>query len=88
MLLSVDLREWMVGDAPTHSILEAVNLVGLEKFRNNERGCGSERFPPRMMLALLIYCYSHGIFGSRADRGGHASAPVGVLHGGQYASVG
>jgi transposase len=31
----------------------------------DERGCGSEQFPPRMMLALLIYCYSHGIFGSR-----------------------
>lgn len=35
------------------------------RFRFNERGCGSEQFPPHMMLALLIYCYSHGIFGSR-----------------------
>jgi len=65
MLLPVDLREWVASDDMAHFILEAVNLVDLAQFRFNERGCGSEQFPPRMMLALLIYCYSHGIFGSR-----------------------
>ena len=65
MLLPVDLREWVAGDDMAHFILEAVNLVDLQQFRFNERGCGSEQFPPRMMLALLISCYSHGIFGSR-----------------------
>jgi transposase len=65
MLLPVDMREWVAGDDMAHFILEAVNLVDLQQFRFNERGCGSEQFPPRMMLALLIYCYSHGIFGSR-----------------------
>lgn len=65
MFLPVDLREWVAEDDIAHFILEAVNLVEVEKFHCNERGCGSEQFPPRMMLALLIYCYSHGIFGSR-----------------------
>jgi transposase len=65
MLLPVDMRDWIAGDDMAHFILEAVELVDLAKFRINERGCGSEQFPPRMMLALLIYCYSHGIFGSR-----------------------
>src|SRR6188474_3120467 len=65
MLLPVDLREWVESDDMVHFILEAVELVDLPQFRTNERGCGSAQFPPRMMLALLIYCYSHGIFGSR-----------------------
>ena len=65
MLLPVDMREWVEGDDMVHFILEAVELVDLPHFRTNERGCGSAQFPPRMMLALLIYCYSHGIFGSR-----------------------
>lgn len=65
MLLPVDMREWVAGDDMAHFILEAVNLVDLQQFRFNERGCGSEQFPPRMMLAVLIYCYSHGLFGSR-----------------------
>ncbi len=31
----------------------------------NERGTGSAQYHPRMMLALLVYCYANGIFGSR-----------------------
>src|SRR2546430_14755424 len=31
----------------------------------NDRGTGSEQYPPAMMLALLIYCYATGRFGSR-----------------------
>jgi transposase len=65
MLLPVDMRDWIAGDDRAHFILEAVELVDLAKFRMNERGCGSEQYPPRLMLALLIYCYSHGIFGRR-----------------------
>ena len=31
----------------------------------NHAGTGSEQFPPPMMLALLLYSYSHGVFSSR-----------------------
>jgi transposase len=65
MLLPVDLREWVAGDDLAHFILEAVNAVDVSQFASNARGSGSEQYPPRMMLALLIYCYSHGTFGSR-----------------------
>ena len=37
----------------------------LERFQVNERGTGSAQYHPRMMLALLVYCYANGIFGSR-----------------------
>ena len=34
-------------------------------FKVNRRGTGSAQYHPRMMLALLIYCYANGIFSSR-----------------------
>jgi transposase/phage terminase small subunit len=34
-------------------------------FRINYRGTGDEQYPPQMMLALLIYSYATGRFGSR-----------------------
>jgi hypothetical protein len=33
--------------------------------RVNERGTGSEEYPPRMLLALLLYCYATGVFLAR-----------------------
>ena len=46
-------------------MVEAVERVPLERFEVNERGTGSAQYHPRMMLALLVYCYANGIFGSR-----------------------
>ena len=37
----------------------------LPTLKVNRRGSGSEQYPPKMMLALLIYCYANGIFSSR-----------------------
>jgi len=65
LLLPVDLREWIPEDDMVHFVLEAVERVPLERFKINERGSGSAQYHPRMMLALLIYCYANGIFGSR-----------------------
>jgi transposase len=48
-----------------HFILDAVEQLPITDFRVNERGSGSEQYPPRMMLALLIYCYATGRFGLR-----------------------
>jgi transposase len=48
-----------------HFVIEAVERVELYRFRINERGTGSAQYPPRMMLALLVYCYANGIFSSR-----------------------
>ena len=48
-----------------HFILDAVEQLPITDFRVNDRGSGSAQYPPRMMLALLIYCYATGRFGSR-----------------------
>ncbi len=65
MLLPCDLRDWVPADHIVHFILDAVEELPLSHFHVNHRGTGSEQYPPAMMLALLIYCYATGRFGSR-----------------------
>ena len=64
-LLPVDMRDWVPEDDLSHFVVEAVNRVPMSAFVVNERGTGSAQYHPRMMLALLVYCYANGIFGSR-----------------------
>jgi transposase len=65
MFLPCDLREWVPAGHVVHFILDAVEQISTGHFHVNERGSGSEQYPPTMMLALLIYCYATGRFGSR-----------------------
>lgn len=65
MFLPYDLREWVPDGHIVHFILEAVEQLPTAHFQVNHRGTGSEQYPPAMMLALLIYCYATGRFGSR-----------------------
>ena len=64
-LLPPDLREWLPEDDLAHFVVEAVERVPLSQFQVNARGTGSAQYHPRMMLALLVYCYANGIFSSR-----------------------
>ena len=63
MLLPPDLRDWVREDDMVHFVISAVEGMNLSAFRVNERGSGSDQYPPGMMLALLIYCYANGVFG-------------------------
>jgi transposase len=65
MFLPCDLRDWVPADHIVHFILDAVEQMPTAHFGVNHRGTGSEQYPPTMMLALLIYCYVTGRFGSR-----------------------
>jgi transposase len=64
-LLPPDLRDWIPEDDLAHFVIEAVERVAIGAFKINDRGTGSAQYHPRMMLALLIYCYANGIFSSR-----------------------
>jgi transposase len=64
-LFSPDLRDWIPEDDLVHFVIEAVERVDMTAFKINHRGTGSAQYHPRMMLALLIYCYANGIFSSR-----------------------
>lgn len=64
-LLPPDLKDWIPEDDLAHFVLAAVERVDITHFKVNARGTGDAQYHPRMMLALLIYCYANGIFSSR-----------------------
>jgi transposase len=65
MLFPPDLREWLPENHLVYFIVDIIGQLDISRFKVNSRGSGSEQYPPEMMLALLIYCYATGIFGSR-----------------------
>lgn len=65
MLLAPDLREWVEEDDLVHLVIEVVESMDVREAVVNERGTGSEQYPPGMMLALLIHSYANGVFSSR-----------------------
>ncbi len=62
MLLPPDLRDWVPEDDLVHFVIEAIEQMPMTAFHINYRGTGSKQYSPRMMLALLVYCYANGIF--------------------------
>jgi len=65
MLLPLDMRDWLPDDHMVHFILDVVEAADTSGFSFNKRGTGSKQYPPSMLLALLVYCYSTGRFSSR-----------------------
>ena len=66
MLLPLDMRDWLPDDHMVHFILDVVEAADTSGFSFNKRGTGSKQYPPSMLLALLVYCYSTGRFSSRS----------------------
>lgn len=65
LLLPPNLREWVPEDDLVNFVIEAARRVPVTKFKVNVLGTGSAQHHPHTLLALLVYCYSQGIFGSR-----------------------
>ena len=65
LLLPPAIQEWIPHDDMARLVVDAAALVSENEMRFNWKGCGSEQYPPQMMLALLIFCYSGGVFSSR-----------------------
>lgn len=77
LLLPYDLKDWIPSNDIVHFTIEAAELVPVERFKVNESGTGDEQYHPHMLLALLLYCYSHGIFSSRRiERATHRDVAV------------
>ena len=77
LLLPYDLKDWIPANDVVHFTIEAAELVPVERFKVNENGTGDEQYHPHMLLALLLYCYSHGIFSSRRiERATHRDVAV------------
>ena len=65
LLLPPDLRDWVAADHLVHFVIDAMESVDTGMAVVNERGTGSEQYPPGMLLALLVYSYATGVFSSR-----------------------
>src|SRR3954452_5255710 len=64
-LLPPDLKDWLSEDDLAHFIVAAAERVRLGAFRTNPQAGGRPQYHPRLMLALLVYCYANGVFSSR-----------------------
>ena len=85
LFLPPNLREWVPSGHLAHFILEAVQEMDLRHVQVNERGSGCPQYPPRMLLALLLYCYATGVFSSRRiERAALDSVPVRMICGGTH----
>ena len=64
-LLPPDLKDWLPADDLAHFVVAAVERLPLTSFPVNPQAGGKPQYHPRLMLALLIYCYANGLFSSR-----------------------
>ena len=68
-LLPPDLKDWLPEDDLAHFIVAAVERVPLSAFQAKTAASGKAQYHPRLMLALLVYCYANGVFSSRRTSG-------------------
>jgi hypothetical protein len=62
LLLAPNLREWVADRHRCHFIVEPVAELDLRQVKVNERGCGSEPYPPSTLMALILYSCASGVF--------------------------
>ena len=67
LLLPADMMEWLPEGDIVHLIVDAVAMMDLSEFEAGYKlgRAGQAPFAPQMLLALLIYAYSHGSRSSR-----------------------
>lgn len=65
MFLPHSIQDWIPENHIVRFVCDMVETLPTIGFRVNPRGSGSEQYQPRMLLALLIYCYATGRFHSR-----------------------
>jgi transposase len=80
LLLPPNMREWVPADHLVHFVMDAMELIDVSEAAVNERGTGSAQYPPRLLLALLVYSYATGVFSSRQiERASHENVAVRLL---------
>jgi len=80
-----NLEGWLDGNDLAHFIVELVEALDTREIEEAYRGGGSAPYPPKMLLALLFYCYAKGIFSSRKiERATYELIPVLYLTGGLH----
>ena len=80
-----NLEGWLDGNDLAHFIVEVVEALDTRAIEAAYRGGGSAPYPPKMLLALLFYCYAKGIFTSRKiEQATYELIPVLYVTGGTH----
>jgi len=65
VLMPYDLNSWLPEDHLARFVVDIVDKLDFSRIYSRYRGCGSTAYDPRMLLSLLFYGYSTGVFSSR-----------------------
>jgi transposase len=80
-----NLEGWLDGHDWAHFIVDVVEVLDTREIEAVYRGGGSAPYPPKMLLALLFYCYAKEIFTRRKiERATYELIPVLYLTGGTH----
>ena len=65
MLMPYDLNDWLPDHHLARFVVEIVDKLDMNWIYSQYKGVGSTAYDPRMLLSLLFYGYSTGVFSSR-----------------------
>ena len=76
---------WLKEKHLARFVVEILEAMDTKELEDDYRGGGSNPFPPKMMLALLFYCYATGTFSSRKiEQATYELIPVMYIAGGEH----
>lgn len=78
-----DFKGWIDDASLPRFVVDIVNQLDTSKIDDSYNASGSKAFPPKLMLAMIFYCYISGIFSSRKiERATYESIPaIYIAHG-------
>ena len=80
-----NMKGWLNGNNLARFIVDIVEQLDTSELENDYRKGGSAAYPPKMILALLFYCYAKGIFSSRKiEQSSYELIPVLYITGGLH----
>ncbi len=83
--LPSNLEGWLDKNSLARFVVEVVEQLDTSEIEGAYKGGGSPPYPPKMMLALLFYCYAKGIFASRQiEQATYELIPVLYITGGTH----
>ena len=79
------MEGWLDRNSLARFVVEIVEQLDTSEIEGKYKGGGSAPYPPKMMLALLFYCYAKGIFASRQiEKATYELIPVLYITGGTH----
>jgi transposase len=83
--LPASLEGWLREDHLARFVVDVVDQLDLSEIEQIYRGRGSPAYPPKLMVALLVYGYATGVFSSRKlEQASYESVPFINIAGGLH----